>query len=288
MKRLTSTPTFVTFVFAATAAITGCKKAPATDLPAAKAAPAPATPAPATAPAPAAAPTAAQLLETASNKALTDDQRAAAAKALGDMKNQDAGVKLVALGDQVASDGMMQENFYKAAGACGGDATFQALIASYEKATAASDLRAIPLRAGLRQFPTQVIEWSKDKLAKAKGLEATNAADLVADAATKEDLDAVLKLLSAQKDPMARDRLATAAIKLGATDVKLFEVYATNLNSKDEYDRSDAANFLSEVTDKVPAELKAKLVTATQAAVKKADSRDAANFNKVIKDLGGA
>lgn len=191
------------------------------------------------------------------------EARRLAAKALAKIKAPDAGPKLVEAANKI-DDSLAQSDFYEAAGECGGQATFDALIAAEEKAMADRENRSEhALRNGLAKFPKETFEWAKAELPKAK--HATTIADLINDTAT--DAAAVQELLAKTKDPMARNRLAKKAIELGATDPKLWDVFLDALASKDQYDRADAGNFLQDVVQKVPADKKAKFVELLKKAV---------------------
>jgi hypothetical protein len=121
-------------------------------------------------------------------------------------------------------------------------------------------------------------------MAKAKD-DQTYYADLITDSATAADLPTIVELLGVTKDLMARHRLAAKAIALG--DAAHFDVFVAGLKSKDVYDRSDAANFLADVADKAPAELKAELIELLQKG-KAGDSGGltAMGYDKALKLLG--
>lgn len=205
-----------------------------------------------------------ELLTLAGDTAASSDARRMAASALTKIKAPDAGLRLVELGNGVADDSMLQGDLYEAAGASGGQPVFDALIAEYAKAAASTDDdREIPLRDGLRAFPAQSVAWAKDTLAKADKSNQTPQADLITDSATAGDLPAIVEMLGVAKDQMAKHRLAAKAIALG--DTAHFGVFVAGLKSKDQYDRSDAANFLADVADKVPADLKPELISLLEA-----------------------
>jgi hypothetical protein len=227
---------------------------------------------------------AAELLAFATDASAKPEARAIAAKALGKAKVADAGPKLVEAGNKV-DDSLRQGDFYEAAGECGGQATFDALIGEYAKAmTSSDDDRENPLRKGLRKFPAESLAWAKAELPKTK--EQTSVADLVDDTAT--DAAAVQALLAVAKDPMARNRLAKKAIELGANDPKLWDVFLTNLASKDQYDRADAGNFLAHVVAKVPEDKKAKFVELLKKANEgPKDPMLKGGLEKSLKALGG-
>lgn len=226
----------------------------------------------------------AEMLASATDASVPLESRVLAAKILGKAKVADAGPKLVEAGNKV-DNSLRQSDFYGAAGECGGQATFDALIGEYAKAiTSSDDDREIPLRAGLRKFPAESLAWAKAELPKTK--EQSSVADLVDDTAT--DAAAVQELLGIAKDPMARNRLAKKAIELGASDPKLWDVFLTSLASKDQYDRADAGNFLSHVVAKVPEDKKAKFVELLKKANEgPKDPMLKGGLEKSLKALGG-
>lgn len=212
------------------------------------------------------------------------EARRLAAKALGKAKVADAGPKLIEAANKL-DDSLAQGDFYEAAGECGGQPVFDALIAELGKAMASTDDgREIPLRHGLRKFPKETLAWAKTKLPKAKDPVAV--ADLVDDNAT--DAAMVQSFLPATKDLMARNRLAKKAIELGATDDKLWDVFLQSLASDDQYDRADAGNFLASIVTKVPADKKAKFVELLKKATEgPKDPMLKGGLEKSLKALGG-
>lgn len=226
------------------------------------------------------------LLAFAGDTTASPDARRIAASALAAIKSPDAGPKLVEIANAVpSSEFILQGDLYKAAGASGGQATFDLLIAEYAKAIASlDDDREVPLRGGLQGFPAESVAWAKANLPTAKDHH-TGYADLVTDSAKAADLPVVVELLGATKDVMARNRLAAKAIELG--DKAHFDVFVAGLSSKDEYDRSDAANFLAEVAQDAPADLKPKLIELLQKGkAGDAGGLTAMGYDKALKKLG--
>jgi hypothetical protein len=225
-----------------------------------------------------------ELLAVAVDGGAKLETRRIAAKALGKVKAPDAGPKLVEAANKL-EDSLAQGDFYEAAGECGGQATFDALIVELGKAMAdREDRREIPLRHGLAKFPKETFAWAKAELPKAK--KATTIADLIDETAT--DAAAVQELLAATKDPMAKNRLAKKAIELGATDPKLWDVFLTSLASKDQYDRADAGNFLAPVAKQVPADKKARFVELLKKALEgPKDPMLKGGLEKSLKTLEG-
>ena len=226
-----------------------------------------------------------EVLSLAADATATKDARGLAATVLGKIKAPDAGLPLIAAANAIADDFMLQGDLYEAAGASGGQPVFDALIAEYVKAIASTDDdRDIPLRGGLKAFPAESVAWASATMPKAKD-DHSSYADLITDSATAADLPTIVELLGVTKDLMARHRLAAKAIALG--DTAHFDVFVAGLKSKDVYDRSDAANFLADVADKAPAELKAELIELLQKG-KAGDSGGltAMGYDKSLKALG--
>ena len=227
------------------------------------------------------------LLAALADPAVKHESKRLVAQALGALKQPDLGPKLVELGSAI-DDTITQEEVFAAAGASGGQPTFDALIAAYAKAIEdLDDDRDIPLRRGLRKFPAESIAWGTTQFAK-KGKDLpdqTGVADLFTDNATAADLPAVVEALGKTKDQMARHRLAAKAIELG--DTGHFDVFLAGLKSSDQYDRSDAAGFLADVADKVPADQKAAFVELLQKG-KAGDQGGltAMGYDEALKKLG--
>lgn len=226
-----------------------------------------------------------ELLTVVRDPAAGKDARVLAVTALTKIKAPEAGLPLIEVANAMTDDSMLQSDLYKAAGASGGQPVFDALIAEYVKAIASTDdNRDIPLRGGLRAFPAESIAWVKVNLPTAKD-DHSSYADLVTDSAVAADLPTVVELLGATKDVMARNRLAAKAIALG--DVAHFDVFIAGLKSKDQYDRSDSANFLADVADKAPADKKAELIDLLQKG-KAGDqgAYTASGYDEALKALG--
>lgn len=226
-----------------------------------------------------------EVLALAVDATATPDARRLAASVLEKLKAPDAGLPLITAANAVADDSMLQGDLYEAAGASGGQPVFDALIAEYVKAIASTDdNRDIPLRGGLRAFPAESIAWVKATMPKAKDDHASYT-DLITDSATAADLPTIVELLGATKNLMARHRLAAKAITLG--DTSHFGVFVAGLKSKDQYDRSDAANFLADVADKAPAEMKPELIDLLQKGkAGDAGGMTAMGYDKALKNLG--
>jgi 6,7-dimethyl-8-ribityllumazine synthase len=227
------------------------------------------------------------VLAALGDAAVSKEAKRMAAEVIGALKLPDAGPRLIELAS-ASDDHMLQSDLFEAAGASGGQATFDLLVAEYAKAIEdLDDDRDIPLRAGLRKFPAESIAWARAQFAK-QGKAApdqTGLADLFTDSAAAADLPAVVESLGKTKDAMARHRLAAKAIELG--DTSHFAVFTAGLSSKDEYDRSDAANFLARVADKVPADQKAAFIELLQQA--KAGDRGgltSMGYDEALKKLG--
>ncbi|HUJ61119.1 MAG TPA: hypothetical protein VLX92_21595 [Kofleriaceae bacterium] len=215
------------------------------------------------------------------------DARRVAAIALGKLKAAAAGPKLVELG--IASkDVTAQSDFLTAAGECGGDATFAAATAQYDKENHGDDNEhLVPLRYAIKAFPKQAMAWATEKFPKAK--DQAKYADVITDVAGPSDTAALVALVGASKDVMVDDRLASKAIELGATDGKLWDVFARALASDSPYDHGDAGNFLAPIASKAPADKKAKLLELVKKALA-SDPKDSLvedGLVKCVPALGG-
>jgi hypothetical protein len=214
------------------------------------------------------------------------EQRRIAAVAIGKIKVAGAGPKLVELGN-AASDVTAQEDFYTAAGLCGGDATFDALAALYDKQNHGdTDDHLVMLRRGLAAFPDKALAWAKAKLPGAE--DKVKYADILLDLAKDKDDVAALAFATEARDRMASNRLASKAIQLGSTDQKVWDLLIQNLGSDDHFDQADAADFINEVVDKLPAARKAKVLDLTKKALTgPPDPMVNDGLEKLKKTLGG-
>ncbi|MBK9030192.1 MAG: hypothetical protein IPL61_02435 [Myxococcales bacterium] len=226
-----------------------------------------------------------EVLSLAVDATATKDARGLAATVLTKIKAPDAGLPLIAAASAITDDSMLQSDLYEAAGASGGQPVFDALIAEYAKASASlDDDRDIPLRRGLRAFPAESVAWVKANLPKAKD-HFSSYADLITDSATAADVPTIVELLGTTKELMARHRLAAKAIELG--DPAHFDVFVVGLKSKDQYDRSDAANFLKDIADQAPDALKPELIELLQKGkAGDAGGLTAMGYDGALKKLG--
>jgi hypothetical protein len=215
------------------------------------------------------------------------DGRRVAAAGLGKLKAADAGPKLVELG-LASTDITAQSDFLKAAGECGGDATFAALTAQYDKENHGDDNdHLVPLLDGLKGFGEKSLTYAKTKMKGAK--DETKYADVINEVATPADKDTVAALAGTAKDLMANNRLASKAIALGATDDKLWDVLMKGFASDSPYDHGDAGNFIAPIIDKAPADKKAKIHDLVKKALDK-DPKDPMIEDGLLKTqaaLGG-
>lgn len=233
-------------------------------------------------------PAAPDLVAVVGDATASKDLREMALKALDEIKSPEVGPKLVEIANAMSHDDfILQGDIYETAGKSGGQPTFDLLIAEYAKAIADSDDgRDIPLRGGLKGFHDQTMAWVKTNMPTAKD-DFSSYADLITDGATAADLPLINELLASTKDVMARNRLAAKAIELG--DKNHYDVFVVGLSSKDQYDRSDSANFLADVAADAPADLKPKLIELLQKGkAGDAGGMTAMGYDKALKALGAA
>lgn len=227
------------------------------------------------------------LLAFATDAGKPIEQRKIAAKALGEIKFADAGAKLVELANSIEDDvGSM--DVYEAAGKTGSDAAFDAMAKLYEAQNHGADKeRLVPLRRGLAGFGKKAFDWAAAKLPAEKKDQA-KWADVITDVAQPADKDAVAALVPKATDKMAANRLASKAIQLGSTDAKLWDPLIAALGSEDQYDRSDAGNFLADIADKVPADKKQQVIDLCKKALSgPKDPMLQGGLEKTLKKLGG-
>jgi hypothetical protein len=207
--------------------------------------------------------------------------------AVGLVKIQDpkVGVKLFEAG-KAEEDFILRLDVFKAAGASGGDETFDAMIAYYVSDEAKEARHTTDLLIALRAFGSEkLMAYAKDNWPTDKKLE-VRFADLVRDEPAAGDKDALAAMLEKSKDSMARHRLASALVKVG--DTSKLDILVEGLKAKNEYDRSDAANMLAEVVERVPAERKTEIVELAKAArAKDKGGLTSVGYDKIIKSLGG-
>lgn len=247
--------------------------------PAEPAATAPA-PTPAEPPAPPSAPTA-DLVKVATDASQSKEARDAAIEQLSKKADPAAGLPLFEAA-RAEKDFILRGDLFEAAGKSGGDDTMKAMLDHY--ASKASEEHRTEMRAGLRALDrAKVFAFAAERLPKSKDMQ-VELADLVIDTEGNGDQAAVVALLGKCKDRMACHRLARVAVQLGAAD-KL-QVLIDGLKSKDEYDRADAANMLAPVVDAIPADRKAEVVAAVQAArAKDQGGLTSAGYDEILKKL---
>lgn len=211
-------------------------------------------------------------------------QRHIAAIAIGKLRVAGAGAKLVALASHI-DEFLVRGDYYEAAGACGGDDTFAALAAEYERYAKHDEGDSEP-RKGLRAFPEQTMRWATTNLAAAKTHQ-SRWADLIVEVAT--DASAVVKIIVSTKlDVFSTNRLAGKAIALGDTDERLFDLLIASLELGDKYYRADAVNMLDPIADKIPPSKHAKIVALTKRALaQESDPTYSRRMQDTLAKLGG-
>jgi hypothetical protein len=233
------------------------------------------------------APAGADLVAFATDASKPLEPRRLAVAAVGQLKVAGAGPKLVAAG-LAEKDGVAGMDFFKAAGECGGDDTFAALTAQYDKENH-GDMgdHLTELRQGISAFPEKAMAWATAAMPKAK--DATKYADVISDVAKPADKDAIAALVGTIKDKMANNRLAAKAIELGATDGKLWDALIAGLESDNNFDHDDVGNFLEPIASKIPADKKQKVIDLIKKALAK-DMKDPTmqmGLTKTLAALGG-
>lgn len=212
------------------------------------------------------------------------DARRLAARALGRLHYTPAGPQLVTLAS-TEPDVMAQIDLFRAAGACGGAATFAALAFEYDREQpGAPGEHLVALRDGLRGFHDRALAWAL--AAMAKGDAVAKYADVVCDVATLADRDVVVGLVGKTGSYAADDRLAAKALALGATDDRLYDTLLAGLVSETPDDRADAAAALRVVARQLPEVRRAKAVTLLRRAIARTDPAMASGLEASLAKLG--
>jgi hypothetical protein len=225
----------------------------------------------------------ADLAKFATDAAKPAKARAIAAKALITIKDPAVGKQMLEAARK-EKDFMLRDKLYSAAAAGGSDEIFNDLTKLY--LSKAGKEHQMQIRAGIRLYQKKALDWAIEKLPKTKKNQQVEVADIIVDLADKDSLKAIQGLIPKVKDIMARHRLASKAIALG--DKGKFDILIKGLKSKDQYDRSDAANFLAGVIKQLPADKKAEVIKLLKAAKKKdRGGLTAMGYNKCLKALEG-
>ena len=208
--------------------------------------------------------------------------RAIATAGLTKIKDPNVGVALFEAA-KIEEDFGLRGDLFKAAGASGGDATFAAMLEYY--ASDDSDDHRTGMRSALREFDgAKLFAYAVENFPSDKDKE-VRFADLISDAGEGATKEKVVELIGKTKHTMARHRLARAAVTLG--DVAQISVLIDGLKSDDQYDRSDAANFLQDVTEHIPADQKQAVIDLVSAAKKKDQGGlTSRGYDAVLKKLG--
>jgi HEAT repeat protein len=222
------------------------------------------------------------LLAIAVDATKKSELRSIAAAALSKIKDPSVGVALFEAA-KVEEDFSLRSDLFKGAGASGGDATFTAMIEYY--ASDDSDDHRTGMRSALRNFDgAKLFAYAVENYPSDKDKE-VRFADLVNDAGESATKEKVVELIGKSKHMMARHRLANAAVTLG--DVSQISVLIDGLKSDDQYDRSDAANFLQGVAEQIPADQKQAVIDLVTAAKKKdKGGLTSRGYDAVLKKLG--
>lgn len=212
--------------------------------------------------------------------------RRLASRALAKIRYAPAGTRLVELGN-AETDVLMQIDLFKAAGQCGGDATFDALAKEYDREEpGAAGEHLVALRDGLRAFHDRALPWALEAMTRG-GKDALKYVDVMCDVAKPSDRDTIVSLVGTSKNYLVEDRLAAKALSLGATDDKLYDTLLSGLASENATDRDDAAMMIRSVSRQFPSDRKAKAIDLMQRALPKADPELATTLKASLAKLGG-
>jgi hypothetical protein len=209
--------------------------------------------------------------------------RAVATKALGEIKDAATGKALYGAG-MVEKDVVLRMALYDAVGAIGGDEVFA--LAQKDYLTDAGWQVRVDLSRVLVAFGARARDWAAGEIGKHAGDKFETAlADIIVATSDKNDLPKLVELLAHVKDAMAAHRLAAKAVALG--DVAKVDVMIKGLADENEFNRSDAANMLARVADKIPADQKDHVIELVKAArAKDKGGLTSMGYDSVLKKLG--
>lgn len=223
----------------------------------------------------------ADLVAIVADTAKGKDLREIALHGLTEIKDPKVAMKLFEAG-KVEKEFILRGSMFKAAAGGNDDATFKAMVEHY-LAPESDDYRT-ELGIGIKKFDkAKVFAWASENYPEDKDKQ-TDVANLVMDSATEGDKAKIDELIGKTTHTMAKHRLASAMVGFG--DVAKLDILVAGLGSEDQYDRSDAANMLAKVVDKVPADRKAEIVDlATKAKEQDRGGLTSRGFDKLIKEL---
>ncbi len=221
------------------------------------------------------------LSDLAVNAKNSESVRKVALEALKQIKDPAVGLDLFEAA-KAEEEFMVRRELFKVAGESGGDEAFDAMIAYYASEDAKE--HRTDMRSGLRAFGAQkIFGWASENYPEEADSQ-VRFADLIGDASEAASKEAVVALIAKTTDVMAKHRLAKVAVELG--DDAQLEILIAGLKSDDQYDRSDAANFLQDVTEKIPEAQRAEVIELVKAAKgKDQGGLTTRGFDSVLKKL---
>ncbi len=180
-------------------------------------------------------------------------------------------------------DFILRGQIFDAAGASADETTITAMLDHY--VSDESKPHRTDMRSSLRKYDnTKLFAWAADNYPDDKKLQ-VRYANLIDDAQDGGDAAKVVALIGKTTNRMAQHRLAKTAVELG--DMAQLDMLIKGLSHDNVYDRSDAANFLAEVHEKIPAERREEVIKAATAA--KANDQGgltARGYDTLLKKLG--
>ena len=187
---------------------------------------------------------------------------------------------------QKTKDIMDRIELGKAAGKIGGDDLFNYATKLYSEKI--SSEQGDLIERALAGSGERASDWALGKLpSSTKVVASCTLANVVRETTAKRP-DALAKIqavIPKTKQVMARHRLAVAAIALG--DVQQFDTLAAGIkDGKDDLNRSDASNMLSNVIEKLPPARKDEFIQLLEAAQKKGKGHiEERGINESLKKL---
>ncbi len=224
----------------------------------------------------------ADLADLATNDKNSEVVRKVALEGLKKIKDPAVGLGLLEA-EKAEEEFMVRRELFSAAGESGGEETLAAMLAYY--ASEDSDEHRTDMRSGIRAFDAKLVfAWASENYPESEGSQ-VRFADLVNDTGEVASKEKVVELIGKSTHIMAKHRLAKVAVQLG--DESQLSVLIAGLKSDDQYDRSDAANFLEDVAEKIPEEQKQEVIDLVKAAkAKDAGGLTSMGYKKVLEKLG--
>jgi hypothetical protein len=142
--------------------------------------------------------------------------------------------------------------------------------------------RATALRQGMMQMPDEALAYiTREMQYSGNPVALATLADTIV---TKDNAKTIAGLIRLTKNPIARHRLAAAAIRGEFVKDELFDTFHASLTNKDADTRKDALVYLN--VDTIPAQLKAPFLALVQKQVANGSLAMESRTARTLLDLG--